>query len=337
MGPSMRDIANFAKVSVGTVSNVLNHPNKVSDETLAKVREAMKTLGFKTKFVSKLISSHSKIIGLVLPLSGNSFFEEFTIGFEDAISTPGLRVLVGFSRESAESESELIASMIDADFMGVVVIPSEYSFNSVEKFDKQFVRYAYISQTDELPDACSLSIDQLRGGFIGLQHLHQLGHRNILWISGPDNHYPSFQRLVGITQASKDMGIHLTTMQALSLDHQAGINIGQRIIADGPLPDAIFAANDLVARGIISYFTSVGISVPGDISVLGYDNISSVEFDLIPLSTVSQSPYLLGKIVAQQLLTDIFADEDHDHEHLVFHSHVVERASTASKVIPPHP
>ena len=328
----MREIAALADVSVGTVSNALNHPNKVSAKTLKKVREAASALGFKAKSIASHSSSQSKFVGIVLPLSGNSFFDEFTIGFEDEISKSGLVTLVAYSREDVESEIKIVSSMTEADFLGVIVVPGVSAINSFQKFNNQRYRFAYISQTEETPDHCSLSIDQLRGGFIGLQYLQRLGHKNVLWVSGPDKHYPSLQRLIGMTQAAKDMGVALTVKQALSLDHQTGLHIAEEIIAAGQLPDAIFAVNDVIAMAIISHFISVGIRVPEDVSVLGYDNISGVELEPIPLSSVSQSPYHLGTIVAQQLITDISAQDDHVHKHVVFHSHVVERASTAAKV-----
>lgn len=329
---TIRDIANYAKVSIGTVSNVINHPNKVADETRSRVLAAIEALGFKSKFEFKRRASDSKFIGLVLPVSGNSFFEEFTIGIEDEIAHAGFSLLVGYSRDDLESEMNIVTSLVDAGFMGVIVVPIGIESNMFEKFAERFVRVAYISQTEKLPDLCSLSIDQLHGGSISVEFLRQQGHKNIMWVSGPDSHYPSLQRLIGMTQAAKDLGVVLTTKEAHSLDHLSGLQIAQEIIAAGPLPDAIIAANDIIALAIINHFSSVGLNVPEDVSVLGYDNASYSESGLIALSTVSQTPYHLGTIVAQQMLADVSAGADHVHEHVVYRPYIVERGSTKRRV-----
>jgi LacI family transcriptional regulator len=118
-------------------------------------------------------------------------------------------------------------------------------------------------------------------------------------------------------------------MKSQSLDFISGEQIGPTIIAAGPLPDAIFAGNDALAMGIINYLTSVGINVPGTVSVLGYDNTAYAESGLIPLSTVSQTPYQLGVAMGAQLLAELSAGIDHVHQHVVFQPKIIERSSTA--------
>jgi len=117
-------------------------------------------------------------------------------------------------------------------------------------------------------------------------------------------------------------------MSSPSLDFTSGEHIAPAIIAAGPLPDAIFAANDTLAMGIINYFNLKGIDVPGTVSVLGYDNTSYAESGLIPLSTVSQTPYQLGRTMGMQMVAEMSAGDNHVHQHVVFQRQIVERAST---------
>ena len=328
MNANIRDVAKQAGVSVGTVSNVLNRPNEVSVETRLKVKNAIDALGFMPNAAMKSKNNDSNVIGVILPLSNNPFYEELTQGIEDAIAGAGLTALIGYSREDAAIELKILNSMIDAGFKGVIVSPVGPRNQVFDKFIDSNVRVGYISQTDEDPQQCSVSIDQVRGGFIGLEYLHSLGHKKILWVSGPKHHFQSNQRFVGITQAVAEFGIELTTMISPSLDFLAGEHIAPAIIAEGPLPDAIFAANDTLAMGIINYFNLKGIDVPGTISVLGYDNTSFAEWGLIPLSTVSQTPYHLGQTMGKQMMTDLLAGDGHAHQHVVFQPQIVERAST---------
>jgi LacI family transcriptional regulator len=216
----------------------------------------------------------------------------------------------------------------ESNVIGVIVTPVGPRNQVFEKFLDSNVRVGYISQTDEYPQQCSVLIDQVRGGFIGIEYLHSLGHRKILWISGPKHHHQSNQRFVGITQAVGEFDIELTTMSSPSLDFLAGEQIAPQIIAIGPLPDAIFAANDTLAMGVINYFNLKGIDVPGTVSVLGYDNTSYAESGLIPLTSVSQTPYFLGQTLGKQMVIDLSAEDGHAHQHVVFQPQIVERAST---------
>jgi len=328
MSANIRDVAKQAQVSVGTVSNVLNRPNQVSEETRLKVRNAIDMLGFMPNAAMKSKNTDSNVVGVILPLSNNPFYEELTQGIEDAIAEAGLTVLIGYSREDAAIELKILTSMIDAGFKGVIVTPVGARNQVFEKFIDSNVRVGYISQTDEQPQQCSVSIDQVRGGFIGIEYLHSLGHKKILWVSGPEHHHQSNQRFVGITQAAAELGVELTTMSSPSLDFVAGEHIAPAIIAAGPLPDAIFAANDTLAMGIINYFNLKGIDVPGTVSVLGFDNTSYAESGLIPLTSVSQTPYQLGQTMGKQMVTELSAGEHHIHQHVVFQPQIVERAST---------
>jgi LacI family transcriptional regulator len=329
--PSLRDIAKQAHVSVGTVSNVLNRPAHVSEETRNRVRDAIDVLGFIPDGTMKSKNADSNIVGVVIPLSNNPFYDELTQGIEDAVAKEGLAVVVGYSREDGATELKLLTSMIDAGFIGVIISPVGRRNQVFDKFIDKNVRVGYISQTDDQPEQCSVSIDQVRGGYIGIEYLHQLGHKTILWVSGPSHHHQSNQRFVGITQAAQDFGVELTVMKAHSLDFLSGEQMGRSIVEAGALPDAIFAANDTLAMGIINYFLSVGISVPGHVSILGYDNTAFAESGLIPLSTVSQTPYQLGVTMGAQMVAEFSAGVDHVHQHVVFQPQIIERSSTAAR------
>ena len=329
--PSLRDVAKQANVSLGTVSNVLNRPQQVSEETRQRVREAIDMLGFVPNANGNTNSKEQKIIGLILPLSNNPFYEELAQGIEDAVAKNGLRVLIGYSREDEAIEMHLLTAMVDAGFKGIILTPVGARNQVFEKFIEKNVRVGFISQTDDHIEQCSVSIDQVRGGFIGLEYLAQLDHKSVLWISGPDHHHQSNQRYVGVTQAAEKYGVSISTMSAPSLDFITGEHMAPQIVSRGQLPDAIFAANDALALGIMNYFHKIGIDVPGQVSVLGYDNVTYAESALIPLTTVSQTPYQLGYTMGTQMTAEIEAKPNHVHQHVIFQPHIVERASVRKK------
>jgi len=329
--PSVRDVAKQAQVSVGTVSNVLNRPSSVSEETRLRVRNAIDMLGFVPNAKYRNSNREPQIVGLILPLSDNPFYTELAQGIEDAVARGNLRVLTGYSREDEAIELHLLTAMVDAGFKGIIVTPVGPRNQVFDKYIEQNIRVGYISQTDEEPEQCSVSIDQVHGGYIALEYLYKLGHRDILWISGPAHHHQSNQRYVGILTAAKEFGITVQTMNAPSLDFISGEQIAPKILALPKLPDAIFAGNDVLALGVINYLLKEGIKVPDQVSVLGFDNVAYAESALIPLSTVSQTPYQLGYTMGDQMLAELSADESHLHQHVVFQPQIVERASTRAR------
>lgn len=330
--PSLRDVAKHANVSIGTVSNVLNRPQQVSDEMRQKVRKAIDMLGFIPHANNRDGAKDQKIIGLILPLSNNPFYEELAQGIEDGVAKSGLRVLIGYSREDEAIEMHLLTSMVEAGFKGIIMTPVGARNQVFEKYIDENVRVGFISQTDDHVEQCSVSIDQVRGGYIGVEYLAKLGHKSILWVSGPDHHHQSNQRFVGITQAVRDFDIELKVVSSPSLDFLSGEHLGPQILAALPLPDAIFCANDATALGVMNYLFKQGIKVPEEVSILGYDNVSYAESALVPLTTVSQTPYQLGFTMGAQMIAEIEASEGHVHQHVIFQPQIVERASVAPKL-----
>lgn len=329
--PSLRDVAKQANVSVGTVSNVLNRPQQVSEEMRQRVRKAIDMLGFIPNSTNRSSIKEQPIIGLILPISNNPFYEELAQGIEDSVSKSGLRVLIGYSREDSAIEMQLLNSMVDAGFKGIIMTPVGARNQVFEKFIEENVRVGFISQTDDHIEQCSVSIDQVRGGFIGIEYLASRGHKKILWVSGPSDHHQSNQRFVGVTHAAREFGVEITTTTCPSLDFLSGEHIAPQIIAAGPLPDAIFCANDATALGLMNFFYKSGLRVPDDVSILGYDNVAYAESALVPLTTVSQTPYQLGFTMGSQMIAEIDAKPGHIHQHVIFQPQIVERESVAQK------
>ncbi len=203
--------------------------------------------------------------------------------------------------------------------------------NRFESFIDNDIRLAFVSQTQELKNQCTVSMDQVSGGYMGLEYLHSLGHKRILWLSGPAKHHQSNERYVGITRAATELGVELSAMTAPSLDFLAGEHMAPLILEAGPLPDAIFCGKDTTALGVMNYFYKRGIKIPDEVSFLGYDNVSYAESALIPLSTVSQTPFYLGYVMGGQLVEELTGGPGHLHHNVLIQPQIVERASTARR------
>ena len=324
----LKEVAEHAGVSLETVVNVLNRPIPVSEILRARVRDSMNIIGFSDDMPIEKQTEKPLLVGIILPTSNNRFFEELTLGLGDAINKASVNLVVGYSREDSAMEMQLLSVMEKSDFAAVLLLPVGEGEESYEEFKDTNLRIVSFSQTYNPIDQCTISVDQVRGGYIGIEFLHSLGHETVLWIPGPNRHRQSNQRFVGITQAASQLGVTISTIQSPSLDFLSGEHIAPMIIEQGALPDAIFAANDAVALGIINYFLKEGIKIPEDVSILGFDNIAYAESALIPLSTVSQTPYNLGFALGRQLLLDLGNSKEHIHENIIFQPAVVERDST---------
>jgi LacI family transcriptional regulator len=324
----LKEVAEHAGVSLETVANVLNRPISVSEILRARVRDSMNIIGFSDDMPIEKQTEKPLLVGIILPTSNNRFFEELTLGLGDAINKASVNLVVGYSREDSALEMQLLSVMEKSEFAAVLLLPVGEGEESYEEFKDTNLRIVSFSQTYNPIDQCTISVDQVRGGYIGIEFLHSLGHETVLWIPGPNRHRQSNQRFVGITQAASQLGVTISTIQSPSLDFLSGEHIAPMIIEQGALPDAIFAANDAVALGIINYFLKEGIKIPEDVSILGFDNIAYAESALIPLSTVSQTPYNLGFALGRQLFLDLGNSKEHIHENIIFQPAVVERDST---------
>ena len=131
--------------------------------------------------------------------------------------------------------------------------------------------------------------------------------------------------------AAKEFGVQLQVLNSPSLDFISGEQITPQILALPKMPDAIFAGNDALALGIMNYLMKEGYKIPKDVSILGFDNVAYAESALVPLSTVSQTPYQLGFTMGAQMIAELGAKEDHVHHHVVFQPRIVERESTTTR------
>jgi LacI family transcriptional regulator len=176
---------------------------------------------------------------------------------------------------------------------------------------------------------CSVAVDDLLGGRLAATHLVETGHRTILFVGGPltlrqvQDRYEGASEVVAATGGSVELSVMTTT----ALNVAAGRSAGDRIAA-GELPSAIFCANDLLALGVLQALTHAGIRVPGDVAIVGYDDIDFAAAAAVPLSSVRQPRQLLGRTAAELLLAET-QEERHEHRQVVFQPELIVRDSSA--------
>jgi LacI family transcriptional regulator len=332
MSVSLRDVAKAAKVSVGTVSNVLNRPEVVASETLTRVQATIKELGFVPNgFARHLRSGQSRTLGLIVPDVANPFFTEVARGVEDAASKRDYAVFLCNSDESATKEDRYVNVLIQQQVRGVLITPADMKSDRLEVMRERGIAVTLLDREIKGRKQCSVSVDDVHGGQIAIEYLAGLGHKNIAWVCGPESIPQVADRGAGVTKAAKVAGAKIETIRVPLMNAAKGEEAAKKILELGVMPTAIFCANDLLALGVMRALLASKVRIPDQVSVLGYDNIEFAPSAAVPLSSIAQPSYQMGVTAADLLLNECEDGENHEHQQIRFQPQLVERASTGKR------
>ncbi len=333
MTVSVKDVADASGVSVGTVSNVLNRPEKVAAATVARVQDAIDRLGFvRNDAARQLRAGRSRTIGLVVLDLRNPFFTEVARGAEQRAAETGLSVLVANSDDSAGREATHLDLFEQQRMFGVLITPVADNTPRLQRLRDRGIPAVLVDRESRDPAIASVAVDDQQGGRLAADHLLSLGRRRIAFVGGPVSIRQVADRLGGAQDAvSAVPEAALEFIGTAALTVEEGRSAGVRIMARAPgaRPDAIFAANDLLALGLLQTLVMrADVRVPADIALIGYDDIDFSAAAVIPLSSVRQPAALIGS-TAVDLLMQRTDDATQPREHVVFRPELVVRASTA--------
>ena len=329
----VKDVAAAAGVSLGTVSNVLNRPELVSATTRAKVEQAMESLGFvRNESARQLRAGSSRILAYLMLDAGNPFFTDVARGVEDAAREAGLSVFLCNSNEDAGREADYLDLLEQQRVQGVLITPVDPDSSRLTTLPARGTPVVVVDRAIDDGEHCSVAVDDVLGGEVALAHLIELGHTRIAYVGGPTNIGQVTDRRQGARQALERAGLPAANLVELvtgALTVAEGRGAGQRL-AGLPLerrPTAAFCANDLLALGLLQQCVSLGLQVPEDLAIVGYDDIEFAAAAAVPLTSVRQPRQLLGKTAAE-LLLDESSNPDHEHQRVTFTPELVVRTST---------
>lgn len=333
---SIKDVARQAGVSVGTVSNVINRPDLVSEDTRIRVRSVIDRLGYvRSESARQLRAGHSRIIALLVLDMGNPFFVDVARGAERAARAAGLGVMVCNSAESPGEEADYLGLFAEQRVRGVMVTPADPTGGNLAAFGRRGIPFVYADHAVPEGEACSVSVDDVVGGTLAVRHLVAGGHRRIAYVSGP-THLPQVRdRHAGALAAVAEAGLPPETVVPVAaerLDVPAGRDAGARLLGLAERPTAVFCANDLLALGVLQTMYSAGVRVPAEVSIVGYDDIQFAAAATVPLTSVRQPAFRIGRTAAELLMAET-GDEAHEHRHerIVFQPELVVRASSLAR------
>jgi LacI family transcriptional regulator len=334
---SVRDVAQRAGVSVGTVSNVMNRPDKVSPATIESVQRAIRELGFvRNDAARQLRAGRSRAVGLVILDVGNPFFSELARGAEDQAARAGFSIILGNTDEKADREATYLDLFEEQRMHGVLISPFGDITARLRRLRERGIPAVLVDRTAADSSFSSVSVDDVAGGRMAVDHLISIGRRRIAFVGGPMQIRQVTDRLEGSRRAvSPHSDVSLEVIETAALSVGEGRQAGGSILSrpSHERPDAIFAANDLIAVGLLQALYMQGsVIVPNEIALIGYDDISFAEASVVPLSSIRQPSALIGQTAVDILLEEA-DDPTREAVQIVFQPELIIRASTS----PDHP
>lgn len=333
MGVSVKDVAAAAGVSVGTVSNVLNRPEKVAAETVTRVQSAIERLGFvRNDAARQLRVGRSRAIGLVVLDTANPFFAEVARGAEERAAAEDLAVLLGNSDHLRDREDAYLDLFREQRVNGVLLTPTVRDAWPIERLRAAGIPVVLVDAEDHERRVPSVAVDDVEGGFLAAAHLLALGRRRLAFVGGPAHVRQVADRLAGARRALdavSDATLEVVDVDALTV--LAGRRVGDALAARAPAdrPDAVFCANDLLAVGLLQGAAILGgIRVPEQLALIGYDDIDFAATAVVPLSSIRQPARSIGATAVELLLETL--DDPAATRAVRFRPELVVRASTGS-------
>ena len=311
--PTIDDVARLAKVHKGTVSRALNESTRhhVSTTTVERVEEAAATLGYVANAMARgLRTSSSMTIGVVIPDLTNPFFPPIVRGIETYLQPRGYTVLLADTDDSGDVERAVLASLLGRRVDGLIIASGvKHHQSALADAFAAGVKAIMVNRDGGSVPYPLVTGDDASGIFEAVAHLSALGHRDLIHITGPSDLSTSATRSAAFVEACRSAGAsRATVLETEGLTVAAGQKAMDAIVAGGkPYPTAVVAGNDLIALGVLRSLRAHGLSCPGDISVVGFNDITFAEDFWPPLTTVSVPTQLMGSEAARLLLDAIAA------------------------------
>ncbi len=306
---TIKDIAKILGISVSTVSRALKDHPDISADTKEKVNEIAKKLNYRPNALALgLKSSKSKTIGVIIPEIVHFFFSSVISGIEDAAYEEGYTVIVCQTNEMYERETMLAHTLLDHRVDGVLIslAKSSMKFDHLTMLQDNGIPLVFFDRICSFIDTDSVVIDDFKGAYLATEHLIEIGCRNIVHLSAPENLMIGKLRKEGYCKALEDHDIPVDPYNIYLCDNMEKVAEKiNRIFSRKPLPDGFFAVNDSTAIAVIQEVKKAGFRVPEDMAVVGFGNGPHATISCPTLTTIDQNGYEIGYEATRFLLDRI--------------------------------
>lgn len=312
MSSTIKDIAKKAGVSYSTVSRALNDYPEVNKQTKKKILKIAMEMQYQPNALARgLVKKETKTIGLLIPDITNPFYPELAKGVEDAANEAGYSIFLCNTNWSEKREENYLAVLQQKHIDGLIMSPSSDATEHLQYISSSGLKVVFIDSKIQIVNCTSIIINNARGGQMATEHLIQKGHKDIAFIGGQQDNFPTQERLKGYRSALNDFNIQINKnhIQFGNYSRESGYNIMCYLLKSDKKPTAVFAANDVIALGVIQAIKKFELSIPSDIAVVGFDGIEYASLPEIQLSTISQPIYEMGKISLNTLINQLSKNE----------------------------
>ncbi len=327
---NINDVAKHAGVSSITVSRVINNSSYVSEATRKKVDDAIAELGYvPNKLASGLRSKRSDTLALVITDITNPFFTLIARGVEDVASAAGYTVFFCNTDESEEKEINYSNILVQQQVDGVLLVPACSSPKSVRFLDKNKIPVVLIDRSVPEIQKDIVRCNSEEGAYNLVKLMTELGHKNIVMISGPKGVSTSDDRVAGYYRAMKDAGLDsFNKVLYGSFTQASGYDLTNQALTLDPSPTALFGANNFLSIGILKALRDSGKNVPDDIAVVGFDDLP-VTMVVNPFLTVAAQPaYEMGKKATELLVDRLSGKSAEGNREIILSTEIIKRQSS---------
>ncbi|MHB1650948.1 MAG: LacI family DNA-binding transcriptional regulator [Desulfitobacteriaceae bacterium] len=332
MTTTIYDVAKLAKVSISTVSRVLNNASYVSEESKNKVLDAVEKLNFKKNMVAAaLMKKQTSTFGLIIPDIKNLFYANITRGVEDVANELGFNVILCNTDYDMHKERMYIDFLLQKGIDGIIFSTPEIRDKNVKDLIESNPQLPVVILGSKVEGviADEILVDNFEGGYLSTKHLLELGHQRIGFVSGGRYTLATIERQKGYERALKDNGVQITSELIIMDEFKANSGYKNALkLLSKDRPTAIFAGNDLIAVGVYRAARELGLNIPEDLSVVGFDDTEYAQI-LTPMLTTIHSPIQEMGSRAMRFAIMNLQGKKTAKETVVFRPTLVKRESTA--------
>ncbi len=306
---TVHDVARLAGVSTATVSRVINSPDSVRKLTREKVLQAMKKCNYKYNALARgFVTKKSNTIGLIIPTISNSVFAESTLGVQEYADQKNIKVILGNSYYKYSQEENLIKVLRESQIDGLIITTTNLKGNILKSLVDENFPFVLLFSTVKSGPFSAVGIDNYRGGYLATEHLVSLGHKRIGMVAGnfsvtdrSFHRWHGYQRCLRDNDIAYDKRLLVQTEYSLS-DGRDSI---KKLLDQPSPPTAVFCSNDYIALGAIKGAKEAGLTLPKDLSIVGFDDMQTASYMVPALTTIRQPAYEMGQRAAELLLQRI--------------------------------
>lgn len=304
MTVTMRDVAQKARVSIKTVSRVVNDQGEIAETTRQRVLAAINELGYRPSRIARaMVTQRSHTVGLVIPDITNPFFPEVARGVQDLAQAKDYNVFICNTDEDVEEDLRTLHSLADQGVDGIIVFSSMVSDDKLSAFADTFRPIITINRFFEHPNVSLIMVDNYQGARLAMAHFFEKGHTAIAMLTGNSASPQKIRRVRGYCDALTEANLPVNDNWIIPATPNMtnGYQAACQLLTQYPQITAIFAYNDLLALGALRACYELGRRVPQDCAVIGFDDIQLASMVTPALTTVHYDKYALGQTAINRL------------------------------------